>query len=216
MVVDAVNAKVPQSEMLKKSSIMNYLVRDFESRLSGWSTHFAETPDDPLFWQEPSSLAARLPPDSPDRVFEYFYCFRSLEIGHQLVFSWSCHLLANLALATNVMALKEGGYADITTYATDFDMANIFRKLYKLATDILVSFEYFLHPDMGQTGVDFLGLPVNLVYGFMMNKSFPELRWFGVLFDRMREMSPGFAAFLQSMAEQGGGGRAFKLLVAEK
>lgn len=202
--------------MLKKASIFTYLIRDFETRLSAWSAQFLETPEDPLFWQEPSRLAAQLPPDSPDRIFTYFNCFRSLEIGHQLVFSWSCHLLANLSLATNVLVLKENGYNDITTYATDFDMASIFQKLYKLAIDILVSFEFFLHPDMGQTGVDFLGLPVNLVYGFMKHKNFAELRWFSVLFERMREMSPGFAAFLESMAEQGGGGRAFKLLVQER
>lgn len=195
---------------------MNYLVRDFEMRLTEWSAQLPETPDDPLFWQEPSALCAQLPPDSPDRVFNYFNSFRSLDLGHQLVFGWACHLLANLGLATIVRALKENGYSDVPMYATDEDMMTIFRKLYKLSVDILVSFEYFLHPDMGQTAVDFLGMPVNLVFGFLKTKDLPEIRWFNVLFRRMREMSPGFGSFLVSMAEQGGGGRAFKLLVQEK
>lgn len=216
VVSNAADAKATHAEMVKQSSIMTYLIRDFEARLTEWTAQLEETPDNPLFWQEPSFLAARLPADSPDRIFTYFNCFRSLDLGHQIVFSWACHLLANLALATNVKAMKDNGYDDIKSYATDFDMLNIFRKLYKLSIDILVSFEYFLHPDMGQTAVDFLGLPVNLVYGFMLNKEFPERRWFRVLFDRMRELNPGFGDFLESMAKQGGGGRAFKMLVQKR
>lgn len=212
----AADAKAPHSEMVTKASIMSYLVRDFEMRLSEWSSQLLETPDDPLFWQEPSALAARLPRDSPDRVLTTFYSFRSLDLGQQLVFSWACDLLANLALATNVRAIHENGYPDVSFYATDFDMMSIFKKLYKLATDILTSFEYFLHPDVGQTAIDFLGLPVNLVYGFMRPKGFPECRWFNVLFERMHEVSPGFGGFLQAMAEQGGGGRAFKMLVQKQ
>lgn len=216
IVINAAAAKAPHAEILKKTSIMSYLVRDFELRLAEWTAQLPETPDDPIFWQKPSTLAARLPPDSPDRIFTYFNCFRSLDLGHQLVFGWSCHLLTNLVLATQVMALKQNGYNNVTAYATDYDMLNIFRKLYKLAVDILASFEFFLHPDMGQTAIDFLGMPVNLVYGFMQNKDFPEVRWFNVLFARMRELSPGFGEFLESMALQGGGGRAFKLLVQKQ
>lgn len=202
--------------LVKKSSIMSYMVREFESRLMDWTAQLSETPEDPLFWKEPTNLGTDLPSDSPQRVFTHFNCFRSLDIAQQLVFGWSCHLLANLALATNVKALKENGYSDISTYATDADEANIFVKLYRLAVDILQSFEYFLHPDMGLTAVDFLGLPVNLVYGFLAPRNFPEVLWFDLLFDRMREVSPGFAAFLTAMARQGGGGRAFKLLVQKQ
>lgn len=206
--------KAPSPEVTPAISILVFMFREFESHLSNWNTQFAELHNNQeLYWEVPSKLADRLPPDNPLRIFTTFYTFPSLDIALQLVFSWACLLLMHKALAYISESLAENGYSSISTYATDFDNAIIFHKMEALAMEILKSLEYFIHPDVGFAAIDFLGLPVNLVYAIMNARGYREVLWFDVIFARVREILPGMGECLESMAHEGGGGRAYRLLV---
>jgi len=66
---------------------------------------------------------------------------------------------------------------------------------------------------MGLTALNFLGMPVNLVFGYLTQRGAEERLWFDVIFDRLSVMSSGFGDFMRLMACQGGGGKAFNQLV---
>ena len=68
-----------------------------------------------------------------------------------------------------------------------------------LALLIAQSLEYFVHPDMGLLGTDFVGFPLAVAQGYFEHFGAREALWFSVIFARMREMQSGLGEFLDEM-----------------
>jgi len=157
-----------------------------------------------------------LPKESPARLFPKFLCFLDLDIAQQLVLYWSGLLFMQLTQSNTEQALRRRDPSLPSLYSTDAERAAGQTKARECATNVVRSLEYFVHPDMGLTATDFLGLPVNLVYGFFSDRDLPERLWFDVIFDQISIVSPGFGDFMKAMANRGGGGKAFQQLVLKQ
>lgn len=208
------------TEMSAKITIMAYTCQDFEARLASWRAQFDQENtmgrEKPLYWEEPSMLYHSIPIDSPARVFPSFFCFPNLDIAQQLVLYWTSLLCMYLNQYGSEQAIQRRDSGLPSLYSTDAERAAVPAKCFELAIKVTQSLEYFVHPDMGLTAMDFLGFPANLVYGYLTMRGATEVFWFDVIFDRLTAMNPGFGEFMKAMAYQGGGGKAFRQLVLQQ
>lgn len=168
-----------------------------------------------LYWPEPSTLYSRLRHDSPLRKlpFQYFFCFPNAEIAQQIVLYWTGSLLihSNLWLAKG--RLHRAGYHPALSTATaaacaafcGFCFADEKAKEGGDADDLLPepftrprpheallivqALEYFVHPDMGLTGSNFIGFPMSVAQACLQHFNAPELAWYDVVLARLRIMN---------------------------
>jgi len=157
-----------------------------------------------------------LPVDSSARIFPTFFCFQNLDIAQQLVLHWAGLMFMHLSQYRSEQGVQRLDVDLPSLYSTDVERAAVAAKCMELSINITKSLEYFVHPDMGLTALEFLGLPVNLVFGYLTTRNAKERFWFNVIYDRLSAMSPGFGDLMKAMAYQGGGGKAFNQLVLQR
>lgn len=154
-----------------------------------------------------------LPSDSTARVLSTFFCFPNLDTAQQLVLYWTGLLFKHLSQYGSEREIRRRNLDLPSLYSTDSEREAVPARCMELAINVTKSLEYLVHPDMGLTGLNFLGMPVNLVFGYLTERGAEERLWFNVIFDRLSVMSSGFGEFMRAMACQGGGGKAFNQLV---
>ena len=209
-----------EAELASKITIMSYTCQEFESRLMSWRGQLGREKaidyQDQLYWEEPSMLYHTLPVDSSARIFPTFFCFQNLDIAQQLVLHWAGLMFMHLSQYRSEQGVQRLDVDLPSLYSTDVERAAVAAKCMELSINITKSLEYFVHPDMGLTALEFLGLPVNLVFGYLTTRNAKERFWFNVIYDRLSAMSPGFGDLMKAMAYQGGGGKAFNQLVLQR
>jgi hypothetical protein len=195
-----------QADILLQLQAVAARAQLFELQLQAWYAQLeSEQPaGSPLFWQEPSSIHKQLPEGHPSRVFPYFLCFKNVALAEQVVLHWTVLLHVTLLL---------GGTA--TDLGLPFDSApKTLSNPIQLAYRIVQSLEYFLHPDMGISELEFIGFPMNLTLAFFRNIGGKGLAFYEVIAERLRETKSGLGDFLADMVGKGGGLAALRLLVA--
>lgn len=170
-----------------------------------------------LYWRSTSTLYRQLPPTSPvrDLPFEYFLCFPDSDIAQQVVLYWAGRLLLQSTLWLAKERLLRAGYtATFLTYPSSSMLSpqsgatgsgpggshTLRRPCPPEALLITQSLEYFVHPDMGFLGTNFVGFPMAVAQGVYGHLQAPELAWFDVVFERMSQMKSGLRGFLDEMA----------------
>lgn len=173
-----------------------------------------------LYYREPSTLYAQLPEWSPERnlPFQYFVCFPDPDIAQQVVLYWTGSLLMHSTLWLAKGRLQRAGF-DVslasssppskapTTVITPIAVpatSSPPRPMPPQGLLITQSLEYFVHPDMGFLGTNFIGFPMAVAQGMYQHFNAPELAWFDVIFERMRQMKSGINGFLDEMAHETG------------
>lgn len=168
-----------------------------------------------LYWFESSTLYRNLLSMSPARVFPLFICFPDPDIAQQLVLYWTCLLLMHSTI--HIARNRFTRYQHINTPSQSHSHSHsqpvpqlLFTSLspsefsspHNLALLIVQSLEYFLHPDMGLLGTNFVGFPLAVAQGYFehIGARDREGRWFAVLFQRIRDMRSGLGVFLDDMA----------------
>ncbi|KEF51148.1 uncharacterized protein A1O9_12762 [Exophiala aquamarina CBS 119918] len=181
-----------------------------------------------LYWRSPSTLYRQLPPKSPvrDLPFEFFHCFPDSDIAQQVVLYWSGRLLLQSTIWLAKERLLRAGYSaafgthpssstlSLTSGATGLGLEAAHTLPQALPPEALLitqSLEYFVHPDMGFLGTNFVGFPMAVAQGALGHFEAPELAWFDVVFERMRQMKSGLRGFLDEMA-RGTGDAQLRLL----
>jgi len=206
--------------LTSKISIMAYTCQEYEARLTSWRAQLDQEKvvcgEDQLLWEEPSQLYYTLAVNSPGRIFPTFFCFPHLDIAQQIVLYWTGLMFMHVSQYTVERRIKQHDASLPSLYSTDTERTTAQAKCMELAINITKSLEYFVHPDTGLTAVDFLGLPVNLAYGYLTQFGAKERLWFDVIFTRLSAMSPGFGEFMKAMASEGGGGKAFRQFVLQQ
>ena len=155
-----------------------------------------------LYWPERSTLYSRLPAYSPirDLAFGYFFCFPDAEVAQQVVMFWTGSLLVHSNLWLAKRRLLEAGFdaslpwdaSPKTDGKRDSPLPAPFtRPIPPQALLIVQSSEYFLHPDMGFSGCDFIGFPMSVAQACLEHFYAPELAWYDILFARMKEIRNG-------------------------
>lgn len=174
-----------------------------------------------LYYKSPSTLYKQLPQTSPirDLAFESFLCFPDPDVAQQVVLHWaglvllrSTHWLAKgrLARAGFLSALSALG-AQAKVASSIPPTGHTRRPPPPEALLIAQSLEYFVHPDMGFLGLNFIGFPMAVAQGALEFLQAPELAWFDVVFQRMHQMKSGLGGFLNEMAH-GTGDAQLRLL----
>jgi len=181
-----------------------------------------------LYWRSPSTLYRQLPQTSParDLPFEYFLCFPDSDIAQQIVLYWAGRLLLQSTVWLAKERLLRSGYTAsfLTNHLSSIlgprpedkgsgleaDQA-LRRPFPPEALLISQSLEYFVHPDMGFLGINFVGFPMAVAQGAYSHLQAPELAWFDVIFERMQQMKSGLRGFLHEMAH-GTGDAQLRLL----
>ncbi|KAK5390594.1 hypothetical protein LTS13_000677 [Exophiala xenobiotica] len=193
--------------------------QEFEARLTDWlsglefvygwddphqdfsSSHTSnENSDEPfsaLYWFEPSTLYEQLLPTDPARIFPYFICFRDPNIAEQITLYWTGLLLVHISLHGARERCCRAGLS--LAAIPQMGRTNPQQSAQTLAIHITQSLEYFLHPDMGLLGTNFVGFPLAVAQGYFQSCGAKEALWFDVIFMRMREMRSGLAVFLEDM-----------------
>lgn len=182
-----------------------------------------------LYHKSPSTLYKQLPQTSHvrDLPFEFFLCFPDSDIAQQVVLHWTGLLLLQSTLWLAKERLRRAGYtATFPMYPSSSILGSQSRvtgsgsiaghtpSLRPLAPQALLitqSLEYFVHPDMGFLGTNFVGFPMAVAQGAYEYFQAPELAWFDVVFERMRQMKSGLRGFLDEMAH-GTGDAQLRLL----
>lgn len=169
-----------------------------------------------LYRRSPSTLYQQLPLTSHVRElpFEFFLCFPDSDIAQQVVLHWTGLLLLQSTLWLAKERLRCAGYtATFPTYHSSSILGNQARvmgsgslaghtprPIAPQALLITQSLEYFVHPDMGFLGTNFVGFPMAVAQGAYEYLQAPELAWFDVVFERMQQMKSGLRGFLDEMA----------------
>lgn len=155
-----------------------------------------------LYWPERSTLYTRLPESSRirDLPFGYFFCFPNAEIAQQVVMFWTGSLLVHSNLWLARRRLLEAGFNaplpwDVSPQTAGKRVsplpAPFTRPIPPQALLIVQSSEYFVHPDMGFSGCDFIGFPMAVAQACLEHFHAPELAWYDILFARMKEIKYG-------------------------
>ncbi|KAK5053716.1 hypothetical protein LTR84_001677 [Exophiala bonariae] len=174
-----------------------------------------------LYYKSPSTLYQQLPRDSPirDLPFNYFLCFVDPDIAQQVVLHWaglvllrSTHWLARGRLArAGLLSLLSTMDSQPIALSSIPPTGHTKRPPPPEALLIAQSLEYFVHPDMGFLGLNFIGFPMAVAQGPLEFLQAPEVAWFDVIFERMHQMKSGLGAFLDEMAH-GTGDTQLRLL----
>ena len=154
-------------------------------------------PSSALYWFEPSTLYGQLLPTDPARIFPCFICFRDPNIAEQITLYWTGLLLIHISLHGARERCRRAGLS-LAAMPQMGRMAPQ-QSAQTFALHIAQSLEYFLHPDMGLLGTNFVGFPLAVAQGYFQSCGAKEALWFDVIFNRMREMRSGLAVFLEDM-----------------
>lgn len=209
----------PEDERTKTVSMNAYLYEDFRSRISIWYDQLvldaAMQGMDP-FWSVPSMLYASLPSSSPARVFPTCFDFVNVDIAQQLLLSWTGILLVNLQMMQvgrlfGALKLPTDGL-----FPTGTSFQTIGMLLNQNAQRMVQSMEYFVHPDRGKVAQDFLGLPLNLAFGFFNASSAPESLFLQYIVSQLTARHIGLGKLVTGMAARGGGKGGFSLIAESK
>lgn len=189
-----------------------------ESQLSNWEDQLRslEGTDKELYWDAPSELYHALPENSEARVFPFMISFRNIDVAQQLVLKWVALFFTKSSIFGVQMQLKQRGYTSITTLVTDAASGRQVPEHHVLATNITRSLEYLTFPEMGIGVVNFLGLPMNMMFGYWDGMKAKERFFFQLIFARLQVMNTGAGRFIEDMAKHGGGGGAFRKLLFDK
>ena len=206
---DGIEAEVSQ---------LSYLCRDFESQLLSWYEQLQalEGGDTSLYWEEPSELYASLPMDSEARVFPLMLSFLNIDVAQQLVLHWVGLLVMNSLLEQMHDKLQMAGISTSALFATDSGGEDSKFVHHQMAVNITRSLEYLSFPQMGLSIVNYLGLPLNMTYGYWNTRQAKERFFYAIILARLRTMNTGAGSFIDSMARSGGGGAAFRKLLIDK
>ncbi len=171
--------------------------QDFSPSHSSNASESISEPSSALYWFEPSNLYGQLLPTDPARIFPCFVCFGDPNLAEQITLYWTGLLLIRISLdgarercsraGLSLAAMSQVGKVSPQKSAQTF------------ALYIAQSLEYFLHPDMGLLGTNFVGFPLAVAQGYFESCGAKEALWFDVIFKRMREMRSGLAVFLEDM-----------------
>lgn len=174
-----------------------------------------------LYYKSPSTLYQQLPKDSPVRnlPFDYFLCFPDPDLAQQIVLHWAGLVLLRSTHWLAKGRLERAGFRpNLSTIGSQKIVPESIprtghrRRLPpREALLIAQSLEYFVHPDMGFLGLNFVGFPMAVAQGPLEFLQAPELAWFDVVFERMHQMKSGLGGFLSEMAH-GTGDAQLRLL----
>lgn len=150
-----------------------------------------------LYWPGISTLYLQLPPDSPARIFPVFICFADPDRAQQIVLYWTALLLMHSTLHVTRSRLLRSG-TSLLPLVPEFASPH---SPHALALLIAQSLEYFVHPDMGLLGTNFIGFPLAVAQGYFQHVGGREGLWFDVIFERMSHMRTGLGGFLHEMSK---------------
>lgn len=197
-------------------SVLAYMCQDFQSSLANWYHQLCQNDGEEvaeeLFWEQYSLLYLELPEESPSRVMPTYIHFRSPDMGEQLVMYWACLLLLHLFMRGRETAIVQQGLSH-SLHPTEAVREAAGIESHDLAKKVTQSLEYFVQPNMGTASVEFLGLPMNVAFGYWSARQAREQYWFPVIFEQLQKINAGTANIVQGMAERGGGGAGFRSLV---
>lgn len=216
--VEAILASDDSSELESAVSILAYLCRDMDSQLSNWQDQLQalESPGAQLYWETPSELYDAMPMNSEARIYPLNFHFLNTDVAQQLVLKWTALFLVNSASHRIQTKIKALGHTSITLDATDAASERKGSEHHTMATNVTRSLEYLTFPEMGLATVNFLGLPMNMIYGYWNAIQAKERFFFQVIFARLQAMNTQAGHFIQDMARHGGGGPAFRKLLVDK
>lgn len=213
-------SNVNESELSSEVTITSYVSQDLGSRLLSWYDELVLEvgggEESNLFWFEPSEIYHESPPESPAKVFPTCINFLNLDIGQQLLLYWCGSLMMVLNMIHTERDLRQKSPISLSILPTDAGFGELQKKMMQLAMTATQSLEYFVQPEKGVGTVDFIGLPINLLYGFWNAAKAPQLFWFSAIFDKLRLLNTGCGDFIEAMAVQGGGGRAFRTMLLKQ
>lgn len=209
--------ELTDDELTSRVLTMRYLFQEFELRLDRWQAILEQEKAargyPSLMSEEQSMLYLSLPPDDPARIYPTFLCFPTLDIAQQLALKWGCSLLGLLMCMKTERAIGQCRPLTASFYASEDERDASYAKAFTAATNITQSLEYFVHPDVGLLGTDFLGFLLTVSYAHWNEWQSKERLWYKVIFARLREINPGFTSIIESMAEKGGGIVGFRSLL---
>jgi hypothetical protein len=171
--------------------------QDFSPSHASTASENSDEPSSALYWFEPSTLYEQLVPTDPARIFPYFICFRDPNIAEQITLYWTGLLLVHISLHGARERCCRAGLS--LAAIPQMGRTSPQQSAQTLALHIAQSLEYFLHPDMGLLGTNFVGFPLAVAQGYFQSCGAKEALWFDVIFRRMREMRSGLAVFLEDM-----------------
>ncbi|KAK5222036.1 hypothetical protein LTR72_006293 [Exophiala xenobiotica] len=171
--------------------------QDFSPSHASTAPENGDEPSSALYWFEPSTLYEQLLPTDSARIFPYFICFRDPNIAEQITLYWTGLLLVHISLHGARERCCRAGLS--LAAIPQMGRTNPQQSAQTLAIHIAQSLEYFLHPDMGLLGTNFVGFPLAVAQGYFQSCGAKEALWFDVIFIRMREMRSGLAVFLEDM-----------------
>jgi hypothetical protein len=156
----------------------------------------------PLYIELPSQLYAALPSDSPERVFSEYLHFSSLSLADPLLTAWSSMLLlhSTIFLAWENTRIHQPSI-HIDTVLPIINQIPNHTPTYvdSLTLRIAQSLEYFILPENGLLGAEYVKYAIPIAMGYMAFWKWPEQMWFKVLFKRMKELNLGVEGFLADM-----------------
>jgi hypothetical protein len=204
-------AKITAQSLIRSCRRLIAQLQDWRTRLD---RHNAAADSIQLVWEEPSDLYHSLPADSPLRIFPTYFCFLNLDMAQQILL----HMVGKVFLWTVMFAMEdmlermappqETSISEHTPSDGDLNR----HECRRTAIQVAQSLEYFVRPDMGLTAIDFFGFPVSFICDWMTERDVPEKLWFRVIFDRLRVINAGYAAFLETASKLHGDCDIFDLL----
>ncbi|KAK5105314.1 hypothetical protein LTS08_001591 [Lithohypha guttulata] len=219
---DIVNAMLENMETQNADSaisILSYMFQNFESNLDGWYDQLLQNESDgdeqKLFWLEHSYLSDQLPLESPQRVYSTYMHFQNLDIGEQLILYWGFSLLTHLLIYKTELNIRSRTSLTISLYSTDASRQASLTKQHLCADRITQSLEYFLNYGVSAVAVSFLGVPMNVAFGYWAQYDLPQRRWFELIFERLRSTHRGYGSLMAEMAQKGGGGEGFRAAIGK-